>query len=91
MNRPDHDDFWLMAEVLQDLDAAADDSVDMDRIIGNIDMESLAYVAHQRALRVQGSWPTITLATIGGTWVDGFIAGRNFQKRQAKKDSNPTG
>ena len=76
MKRPQHDDFWLMAAIVQDLDAAADDGIAMERIIGAIDGESLAYVANQRALRMGGGILT------GAAWLDGFIAGANFNKRK---------
>ncbi len=90
MKRPDHDDFWLMAEVVQDLDAAADDGVAMERIIGKIDIESLAYVASQRISRMPG-WGTPEplrvqqAAALGGAWVDGFMAGINFNKRRTER------
>jgi hypothetical protein len=81
-NRPDHPDFWLMAECVQDVDAAADDGIAMERIIGKVDMNSLAYMASQRALRLgRGVDPRVT-AAIGAGWLDGFMAGVNFQKRR---------
>jgi hypothetical protein len=85
-NRPDHPDFWLMAECVQDVDAAADDGIALERIIGKVDMESLAYVASLRALRMKfrpGDPRAGTTAAIGAVWIDGFIAGVNFQKRRS--------
>jgi hypothetical protein len=93
MKRPDHDDFWLMAEVVQDLDAAADDGVAMERIIGKIDIESLAYIASQRISRLPDIWGTPAsqqvqqAAALGGAWVDGFMAGINFNKRRTERDA----
>jgi hypothetical protein len=93
MKRPDHDDFWLMAEVVQDLDAAADDGVAMERIIGKIDIDSLAYVASQRISRLPNIWGTPEsqqvqqAAALGGAWVDGFMAGINFNKRRTERDA----
>jgi hypothetical protein len=85
MQRPDHDDFWLLAEVVQDLDAAADDGTAMETIIGKIDLESLAYVASQRILRLPGM-TKVQAATLGGSWIDGFMAGVNFNKRRTAAD-----
>ena len=81
--RPDHNDFWLMAECVQDLDAAADDGIAMERIIGKIDMDSLLYMATQRAMRGRGLHPETAMAA---SWVDGFTAGINFQKRRARQN-----
>jgi hypothetical protein len=80
-NRPDHPDFWLMAECVQDLDAAADDGVSYERIIGPVDIRSLTYMATQRALRINVPGG-LTLAYAGAGWIDGFMAGVNFQKRR---------
>ena len=81
-NRPDHPDFWLMAECVQDVDAAADDGIAMERIIGNVDIHSLAYMASQRALRMDASVVPVVAVSIAAGWVDGFLAGVNFQKRK---------
>jgi hypothetical protein len=86
MKRPDHDDFWLMAEVVQDLDSAADDGTAMERIIGRIDLESLAYVASQRILRIPGA-TLADAATLGAQWIDGFMAGVNFNKRKTERNA----
>lgn len=77
MQRPDHDDFWLMAEVVQDLDAAALD-VGVERTIP-VDIHSLSYMAVQRGLRVPNR---DCIETFGVAWIDGFAAGMNFQKRR---------
>ena len=78
MERPDHDDFWLMAEVVQDLDDAATD-VGIERTIP-VDIESLSYMAIQRGLRVTDK---TTIEPFAVAWIDGFTAGLNFQKRRA--------
>ncbi len=86
--RPDHDDFWLMAAIIQDLDAAADDGVALERIAGDIDLDSLLYMAEQRALRgaqaALGGRRDADLETwLAGAWVDAFKAGMEFQKRRS--------
>jgi hypothetical protein len=89
-NRPDHPDFWLMAECVQDVDAAADDGLAMERIVGKVDMHSLAYMASQRVLRIAGRITGLASgerkAALGATWIDGFMAGVNFQKRRDSKE-----
>ena len=83
--RPDHDDFWLMSEVVLDLDAAADDKIAMERIIGGIDLASLAYMSTGRVVHGLGMVKANPVAAMGGCWIDGFMAGLNFQKRRAGK------
>jgi len=83
--RPDHDDFWLMSEVVLDLDAAADDRIAMERIIGGIDLPSLAYMSTHRVVHGLGMVKANPVAALGGAWIDGFMAGVNFQKRRAGK------
>lgn len=80
MRRPDHDDFWLMAEVVQDLDAAGED-VGIERTLP-VDPESISYFAFQRGLRVPNEPPQIVFPI---AWIDGFAAGYFFHKRQAEK------
>lgn len=79
-DRPDHPDFWLMAEVVQDLDNAADDGLSADRIVADLDMTSVAYMAEQRALRAQagGMVPA-------ALWFDAFVMGVMFQRRKSSK------
>ncbi|MEI7780347.1 MAG: hypothetical protein WCJ18_00305 [Planctomycetota bacterium] len=78
-----------MAEVVQDLDAAADDGVALERIIGAVDGESLAYVASQRALRIGSGKSLEAVAETGAAWIDGFMAGVNFHKRKNQIPKNP--
>ena len=85
MNRPDHPDFWLIAEVVQDLDAAAED-VGMNRTI-DVDSDSLVYAAWQRALRMRSIVTQKEEHKTAAAWIDGFAAGFNFQRRRNKKDS----
>lgn len=92
-NRPDTADFWLLAEVVQDFDSAADDGTPIDRLIAPIvDMDSLVYMAQQRALRAQmADNPLIAQSKLplevklAGLWMEGFAAGAQFQKRKGRK------
>lgn len=88
-NRPDHDDFRLMAEVVRGLDSAADDGTSFDQLITPlIDPESLAYMASQRGLRAY------TMLSVGGqvhlsaAWLDGFVAGALYQKTKTKRSES---
>lgn len=88
MSRPRHDDFWLLAEVVQDLDTAAVDGLTIERI-SDVDVESIAYVAIERGKRIaaieHGSLSPCAAAILaGGAWIDGFVTGVNFQKRRAQ-------
>lgn len=83
MKRPDHADFWLMAEVVQDLDYASED-VGLERTLA-VDAESVTYMALQRGVRVPEGRPR--LETFAVAWIDGFAAGMNFQKRKAERDA----
>lgn len=84
-NRPDHPDFWLMAEVVQDLDAAADDGMSADRIVSDLDMASVAYMASQRGLRAYqlpiDGWTT----KLSAAWLEAFVMGVMYQRRKDQK------
>lgn len=82
-NRPTHPDYWLMAEVVQDLDAAAEDGMSADRIVGDLDMASVAYMASQRVLRAQNLLKGSAMAPL---WFDAFVIGVMYQRR---KDQRP--
>ena len=90
MDRPEHPDFWLMSEVMLDLDDAATD-VGIDRTVGtdDVDMESLLYSAMQRALRIimqNGDAPDPkNMTQFSACWIDAFVIGMHFHKRKAKK------
>lgn len=91
--RPEHEDFWLMAEVVQDLDSAADDGLGLERL-ALADPDSMAYMGIQRAMRIANPDPSRmamdgrtarTVETIGAAWMDGFVAGMEFQRRKDKR------
>lgn len=89
-DRPDHDDFWLMAEIVQDLNTAGDDGVDLPRIVSDIDAPSLAYMSIQRALRAQSVLRSLNPVPdleifLSGLWIEGFKAGVEFQKRRGRR------
>lgn len=81
-NRPSHPDFWLMAEVAQDLDAAAENHVPIESIVGDLDLPSLAYMAEQRALRAQKYLPGTPRDHHAPLWFEAFIMGTMYQRRK---------
>lgn len=91
--RPDHPDFWLISEAVQDFDSAADDNAGFDRLVRPIvDIPSLTYTAEQRAARALGAGArnplfrvTPELMRLQATWIDGFVAGARFRQLKDRK------
>jgi hypothetical protein len=83
--QPSHPDFWLMAEVVQDLDAAAEDRVPIETIVKDLDKTSVAYVALQRALRAQTMLPGGPRDAMAPLWFEGFIMGVMYQRRKDQR------
>lgn len=86
MNRPEHDDFWLLAKLIIDQDKSAEASGDVIDIIGRIvDPESIRYMAAQRALRaapegaVKGPELEHTMMVLMAVWLDAFVLGAAYQ------------
>jgi hypothetical protein len=85
--RPDHPDFWLLAQAVLDGDAAADSGQDVAGIIGRqLDPESAFYMAMQRAARMTPRSRGPAAATLAATWIDGLMAGIAFQHAKAAPD-----
>lgn len=81
-NRPTHDDFWLLCEIVQDYDSAADDGATVEQLVNPVvDLESLLYTAEQRALRASKALRDPFLA-LQAMWLDAFIVGALYQKRK---------
>lgn len=89
-NRPDHEDFWLLSQVVIDNDTVADNETMPfeDRIGQVIDPESLTYMARQRALRVTGPFATTRdQAKFAAIYMDAFMAGATFQAEKIKRQN----
>ena len=82
MNRPDHPQLERMLAAIVSLDEASDNGTSFAEVIGDIDLDSLAYVARQRALRAAMilAEPVDRNQQIMATWLDGFMAGVKFQQ-----------
>lgn len=88
--QPEHDDFWLMAEVVQDLNNAGDDGVPLTKIVSDVDLDSLVYVAQQRALRAEQMLATMDPppdldVVYTSLWMEAFKSGVEFQKRKDRR------
>lgn len=82
-NRPTHDDFWKLAEVVIDLDTemdetpAADTGIKFAEMVGRYaDFASVVYMAQQRTSRLGGGAAEVA------AWLDGFTAGAAFAAKQ---------
>lgn len=89
--RPDHPDFWKLSGVLLLLDGrmesvkslpkADQEAVFVDTITEIVDLESIVYVAQQRAVRVLPPDADLrTTAVVTSIYIDAFIAGANYER-----------
>lgn len=80
--RPDHPDFWMMSQIITDQDNRATSHADsFESLIAEVvDVQSLIYMASQRALRARilttGSFEEKMISM----WIDAFVAGVEFAK-----------
>ena len=78
---PTHPDFWALASIVLCLDGAAEAGEDVmrERVGPMVDLRSLGYVAHQRAMRrlVRGGADVNDpgLKRLRSAYVDGFVTG----------------
>ena len=92
-DRPDHDDFKLMSEIVRELDALGDNSTPLPEIITDPDLASLLYMAEQRALRVERMLasmdsPLAPDVVYTSLWLEAFKIGIEFQKRRDPRPAN---
>jgi hypothetical protein len=84
-DRPDHEDFRLLAELMQDLDRQAEFGVPVEELVP-ADQNSVIYAADQRLLRALGpGWLTLTRAmkmTLLAVYLDAFTLGTSFANRR---------
>jgi hypothetical protein len=93
--RPDHPDFWLIAQALLDQDAQADVGRPVDEMLSlMIDSASASYAAFQRGMRAAREWRHLprslareAVPVLGGVWLDGFLAGMTVQQKIAERNS----
>ena len=82
--RPDHPDFWLLSEVVLDLDGQADNAMGSDAMDRMISSEVAVYFARQRALRAvqAGLAGPSSEPALAATWLDGLVAGMMMQAKK---------
>ena len=91
--RPEHDDFWLLSEVILDSDTQATTESLLDAVRDYVDLQSLTYMAQQRAIRALGISDIDELTssreevvTLAAAWMDAFVLGVRFERER----NNPT-
>ncbi len=90
-NRPDTAAFWALSEILIDLDAVAE-KFGLEAAIDNaVDVQTLMYVAQQRAFRALQIETLAELESreeeinkVTAAWMDAFIAGTKYGKKLEK-------
>lgn len=84
-NRPDHPDFWKLSNVVLWMDGACEDEGGFKRVMAEagVDARSLVYMAHQRAMRAYNGTDQATLMALTAVYLDAFLAGVHFVKRDA--------
>ena len=80
--RPNHADFWLLSEVVIDMDNVAKSGKTPfeDQVGRMVDPESLIYMARQRSLRTRAHSHLLEPA-LASLWLDGFMVGAAYQAR----------
>jgi len=84
--RPDHPDFWLLAQAVMENDAAADSGTEITDIVRQYaDPDSAIYMARQRLGRtgMQGLPAALGVAI----WLDGLTAGMAMLMNKAERDA----
>lgn len=97
--RPDHPDYWRMAEILQQMDAnvteaiGGDPTAYDDEVKKTVDYETISYVAIQRGMRILGIKTRGELMThapevmrFAAIYIEAFIVGARFQDRGGKQE-----
>lgn len=95
-DRPDHPDFWRISEILLTNDGAIEAAVDkerewLDRAGAVVDVESVAYMATQRANRLFGPPAPASAAlhtAVAALVIDAFVAGVMFEQRGGHQAGN---
>lgn len=84
--RPDHPDFWAMAQILMSMDASVVLNTGGTAIpaLAKIDLDVLVYIAKQRALRMMMQpGRSDNTAALGAMYMDGFTAGVQWAEHLA--------
>jgi hypothetical protein len=91
-DRPQHEDFWKMSEIIRRTDALADQTEDVNILdlltMAGIDVDSVQYMARQRVARAISRIPPPAdeverRAEDYAAWMDGFLLGYQLAKKDA--------
>lgn len=100
--RPDHRDFWRLSEIVLRMDGAMEAATSDDekqRVFErfasvHVDLDSLSYLALQRAIRALGIRTrmdlianTVEVARLSALYIDGFTTGCEFTTRPTTLDA----
>jgi hypothetical protein len=90
-DRPQHEDFWKMSEIVRRTDALADQTEELDFLdmtLAGVDVGSVQYMARQRVERAVSRIPFPTdqearRAEDYAAYMDGFLLGYQLAKKNA--------
>jgi hypothetical protein len=92
MKRPDTPQFWMLSDILIEQDSIAETDGLVAAVGEIIDLETLAYVAQQRAFRALNVYTAEQalahqeeVAKLAAIWMDAFVTGAKYGKRQRRK------
>lgn len=83
-DRPDHEDFRLLSEIVQLADQAAEAGTPVFDIV-KVDEASVTYTIEQRIMRTEQAIGRVSrgiASLLGSMWLDGFNAGIEFNQRR---------
>lgn len=93
--QPTHVDFMRMVAIVHEHDRMSDDNRTFAETI-KVDMESLGYMAHQRAMRAEqllshedDGTPILERERLVMMWLDAFTAGQQFGAKFGLGDALP--
>lgn len=93
MKRPDTPQFWMLSDILIEQDSIAETEGLAAAVENVIDLETLAYVAQQRAFRslniyteAQAFTRQEEVAQLAAIWMDAFVTGAKYEHKLGRKE-----
>lgn len=84
-DRPQHPDFWKLAEVILEMDGIFDESGGDEYfekfLKTEIDPDSIIYMAMQRGMRLKDVVPT----SLAALYIEAFLVGRIYERRYGQR------
>ena len=96
-DRPEHEDFWKLAQIIQTLDGSSEMlGSDVEKFMKEqVDKDSLSYLAVQRALRainmiekeINKGTPNneAVYMMVSAAWVEGFYVGLLYERTENER------